>query len=130
MKIIKKVLTVCLVAAVMSPYLAWAGEGKWKMGRIYYRMVCTACHTGQAGESIAPSTKTKAEWDAYLAADSHAAGKDKLSYYISKDYRLSIKDSNRAAAKFSKVPNEKMMADVKAFVMHGAKDGPSPARCD
>lgn len=130
MKKIKHVLTTCLVAVLMSPYIAWAGDGNWKMGRIYYRMVCTACHKSEAGKSIAPSTMKKAEWEAYLAADSHAAGKDKLSYYVSMDYRNSIKDSNRAAAKFSKVPNDKMTADLKAFVMHGAKDGPSPARCN
>ena len=70
-----------------------------------------------------------AEWGDYLAADAHAGGKDKVSYYISRDYRESIKDTNRAAAKFLDVPNEKLAADVNAFVTKGAKDGPSPARC-
>jgi len=130
MKNIKQVLTACIVATLMSPTIIWAGDGNWKMGRLYYRMVCTACHKAETGKSIPPSTQTKAEWEAYLAADKHAAGKDTLSHYVSKDYRLSIKDSNRAAAKFSKASNEKMMADIRAFVMHGAKDGPSPASCN
>ncbi len=130
MKIVKRILSACVLGAVISPYVAVAADGNWKTGRLYYRMVCTACHTEQAGGSIAPSTKTMAEWGDYLAADSHAGGKDKVSYYISRDYRESIKDTNRAAAKFLKVPDEKLTADIKAFVKHGAKDGPSPARCN
>jgi hypothetical protein len=130
MKFFKQMITASLVTLIMSPYVAMAADGNWKMGRIYYRMVCTACHQDQTGESIAPSTKTKAEWETYISADSHAAGKDKLSYYMSKAYKESIKDSNRAAAKFLKLPDDQQIADVKAFVMHGAKDGPAPARCN
>jgi len=73
---------------------------------------------------------TKAEWDAYITADSHAKGKDKVSYYVSKSYRESIKATNKAAAKFIKIPNADLLGDVKAFVIHGAKDSDNPARCN
>ena len=115
---------------LFSASLAVQAAGNWKKGRIYYRMVCTACHTSQAGGSISPATMTKAEWGVYLDADSHAKGKDKVSYYISQDYRKSIADSNRAAKKFLKVANDALAADVRAFVIHGAKDSDTPARCN
>lgn len=130
MKIYKQMIAVGFASLIMTPYAAMAADGDWKMGRIYYRMVCTSCHQAQTGQSIAPSTKTKAEWASYISTDSHAGGKDKLSYYVSKQYKENIKDSNKAAAKFLNVPDDKQMADVKAFVMHGAKDGPAPARCN
>lgn len=130
MKLYKKAIAACVLGFLMTPFMAQAADGNWKKGRIYYRMVCTACHSEQAGGSISPATKTKAEWKAYIEADSHAKGKDKVSYYVSKEYRESIKSSNRAAAKFIKVPNDELLADVKAFVIHGAKDSDSPARCN
>ena len=120
-------LMVCLFGAAIP---AQAEDGNWKKGRIYYRMVCTACHTEHAGGSISPATMTKAEWKAYIAADKHAKGKDTVSFYVSQDYRNSIKASNKAAAKFAKVPNDEMLADVAAFVQHGAKDSDTPARCN
>ncbi|MDH3947395.1 MAG: c-type cytochrome [Gammaproteobacteria bacterium] len=120
-------LMVCLFGAAIP---VQAADGNWKKGRIYYRMVCTACHKDHAGGSISPATMTKAEWKAYIAADQHAKGKDTLSYYVSQEYRNSIKDTNKAAAKFAKVPNDEMMADVQAFVIHGAKDSDTPARCN
>ncbi len=112
------------------PAVTQAADGNWKKGRIYYRMVCTDCHKDQAGGSISPATMTIAEWKAYLAADKHAKGKDTVSYYVSQEYRNSIKDTNKAAKKFISLPNEDLMADVKAFVIHGAKDSDSPARCN
>jgi hypothetical protein len=95
-------------------------------------MICTACHTEQAGHAIAPSTKTKAEWTAYLAADRHdVSGKSdpKVSHYVSQVYRESIKDTNKAAAKFLKTPESELMAAVSAFVVYGAKDSDNPASC-
>lgn len=130
MKAYKKILTACMLTALMTPFMAQAGEGNWKKGRIYYRMVCTDCHKDHAGGPISPATKTKAEWAAYLDADSHAKDKDKVSFYVSKEYRESIKATNRAAAKFIKIPDASLMADVKAFVIHGAKDSDNPARCN
>ena len=109
-----------------------AEEGDWRLGRVYYRMVCTACHTDQAGQAIAPSAKTKAEWTAYLASDAHdASGKSNpnVSYYVSTHFRESVKDSNKAAAKFLKMPENELMAAVSAFVVYGAKDSDNPASC-
>ena len=120
-------LMACLLGAAIP---VQAADGNWKKGRIYYRMVCTACHKDHAGGSISPATMTKAEWKAYIAADKHAKGKDTVSYYVSQEYRNSIKDTNKAAAKFLKVPNDELMADVQAFVIHGAKDSDTPARCN
>jgi cytochrome c5 len=117
-----------LLALAVLPFAAQAGDGDWKRGRIYYRMVCTACHTQQGG-SIAPSKYTKAEWAAYLKADKHAKGKDSLKHYLSKSYRDSIKTSNKAAEKFADLSDKELMDDLKAFVEYGAKDGEKPASC-
>ncbi|HNA31216.1 MAG TPA: cytochrome c [Thiobacillaceae bacterium] len=117
-----------LLALATLPFAAQAGEGDWKRGRIYYRMVCTACHT-QKGGSIAPSKYTKAEWAAYIKSDKHAKGKDSLKYYWSKSYRDSIKASNKAAEKFADLTDQELMDDLKSFVEYGAKDGEKPASC-
>lgn len=130
MKAFKSLLSAVVLASVALPFAAWSADGNWKRGRIYYRMVCTDCHVDKAGGSISPATKTKAEWKAYIEADSHAKGQDKVSYYVSKEYREKIKDSNKAAAKFLKMPNDALLADVQAFVIHGAKDSDNPARCN
>lgn len=106
-----------------------ADDADWKRGRIYYRMVCTACHIEKVGAAIAPSSKTMAEWKTYIQADKHAKGKDSLKYYVSGKFRDSIKASNKAAAKFSDVPEQDLMEDLKAFVSKGAKDGDAPAKC-
>ena len=130
MKLLKPLLTALVLSSITVPFIAQAADGNWKRGRIYYRMVCTTCHVDNAGGSISPATKTIAEWTAYIDADQHAKGKDKVSYYVSKEYRESIKDSNKAAAKFIKLSDEALLADVKAFVIHGAKDSDNPARCN
>ena len=118
-----------LLGAILAPMAAAAADTDWKRGRIYYRMVCTACHEAQAGGSIAPSTRTKAEWATYLQADKHAKGKDSLKYYLSKEYRDKIKATNKAAAKYADVSDQDLLNDIKAFVTKGAKDGDSPASC-
>lgn len=122
------VLTGLLLALAALPFAAQAGDGDWKRGRIYYRMVCTACHT-QKGGSISPSKYTRAEWLAYIKADKHAKGKDSLKSYLSKGYRDSIKASNKAAEKFADLTDQELMDDLKAFVDYGAKDGEKPASC-
>jgi len=116
----------------ISTPAALAADGNWKLGRIYYRMVCTVCHKSAegGGKAINPSSMTIAEWEAYFAADKHAKGKDSLKYYVSREYREKIKDSNKAARKLLNVPDDKLLADVLAFVRHGAKDSPTPARCN
>jgi cytochrome c2 len=124
----KAILTLLALGLLASPLLARA-EGDWKKGRIYYRMICTSCHTEKAGGAISPTTKTMAEWKAYIAADKHAKGKDSLKYYVSKAYRESIKATNKAAAKFIDDAEATLLEDVKAFVIKGAKDGDAPAKC-
>lgn len=130
MKAYKLFFAAFMLAVLMIPLAVQAADGDWKKGRIYYRMVCTACHKDDAGGTISPATRTKAEWSAYIETDSHAKGKDKVSYYASKGYRESIKATNRAAAKFIDDPEADLMADLKAFVIHGAKDSDTPARCN
>jgi hypothetical protein len=114
--------------------LAEAKKGNWKKGRIYYRMVCTECHTEQAGRKISPAEKTKAEWAAYFEKNIHgpqdAPTKYTASYFVSSEYRESIKDTNRAAKKMLKIPDDKLLEDVKAFLNHTAKDSDQPSRCE
>ena len=116
---------VCVHATAASAY-----DADWKRGRIYYRSVCTSCHAAEPIGSIAPSTRTKAEWADYVKADAHAKGKDKVSRFLSKAYRAEIKASNKAAEKFAEVADEELTADVAAFLMRGAKDGDEPASCN
>ncbi|MBK7472978.1 MAG: hypothetical protein KAX84_03095 [Burkholderiales bacterium] len=110
-------------------FAAQAYDADWKRGRIYYRSVCTSCHVASPIGAINPSTKTKAEWTAYLAADKHAKGKDTVKLYVSKAYRVSIKSGNKAAEKFIDTPEQELSDDIKAFLIKGAKDGDSPASC-
>ena len=128
MKASRFVLSGLTLALFALPFAAQAGDGDWKRGRIYYRMVCTACHVEKAS-AIAPSTKTMAEWNAYLLADKHAKGKDSVKFYLSKKYRDSVKATNKAAEKYADVPEQDLFEDLKAFVIKGAKDGDSPASC-
>ena len=125
------VLVVILLA--VSPVVE-AAKGNWKKGRIYYRMVCTDCHVNQAGGKISPAEKTKAEWAEYFEKNIHgpqdAPAKYAASYFVSREYRESIKDTNRAAAKMLKIPDEQLLEDVKAFLNHTAKDSDQPSRCE
>jgi cytochrome c5 len=125
----KYVPALVAVAALTAALSAQAYDADWKRGRVYYRSVCTSCHAVQAGGSINPSSKTKAEWSAYLQADKHAKGKDTVKNYVSKPYRASIKSGNKAAEKFADVPDAELLDDIKAFLLKGAKDGDAPASC-
>lgn len=125
----KLIFSTVVFALVGLSFGAHAYDGDWKRGRIYYRSVCTACHVTEAGASIAPTSMTKDEWEAYLQADRHAKAKGAVSQYVSTTYRDSIKAQNRAAAKFSDVPADELIQDIKAFVRKGAKDGDAPASC-
>lgn len=124
-----KVALPLLVTAALFSSAAQAYDPDWKRGRVYYRSVCTSCHAASPVGSINPSTKTKAEWEAYLTADKHAKGKDSVKQYISKQYRASIKASNKAAEKFADVPDQELFEDIKVFLKRGAKDGEAPASC-
>lgn len=110
-----------------------AADPNKKRGRVYFKMVCTVCHIQMAGKAIPPNTRTMAEWTAYMDADKHdASGKSKptVSYYTSEEYRESIKDSNKAAKKFLKLPADQIYSDAKAFLVGGAKDSDTPASCN
>ncbi len=122
-------LAAALLALLGASFSAQAYDADWKRGRVYYRGVCTTCHANSPIGSINPSTKTKADWGSYLLLDKHAKGKDTLSKYVSKDYRSSIKASNKAADKFANTPDKELLDDIKAFLIKGAKDGDSPATC-
>lgn len=122
------VLPAIAIAALFSS-AAQAYDPDWKRGRVYYRSVCTSCHVAQPVGQINPSSKTKADWAAYIQADKHAKGKDTVKQYVSKEYRASIKSANKAAEKFAAVPDQDLMEDIKLFLMRGAKDGEAPASC-
>ena len=122
-------LVLPLLATALFTHIAQAYEPDWKVGRIYFRNVCTACHT-EVKTKVPPDGQTKAEWTAYLQANKHAKGKDTVSLYFSKQYRDSIKATNKAAAKFADKPEQALSADVRAFILHSAKDGESPASCN
>jgi len=121
------VVAVVLGAGAMSA--AQAYDGDWKRGRIYYRQVCTTCHTAEAKKVFDPNGRTMAEWAAYFQADKHNKGKDTVKLYFSKQYRDSIKAKNPAAAKYADVPEKDLLEDVKAFLHKSAKDGDAPAGC-
>ena len=125
------VLIVVFSAGIALPVLA-ADDGNWRRGRIYYRLVCTVCHMDLTGESISPMSRTIAEWKDYVAVDRHdVSGKSNpsLKYYVSNVFREKVKESNKAAAKFIEVPEDELLKDVRAWVVHGAKDSDTPARC-
>ncbi len=128
------IVLLTVVLLVLSSVAEAANKGNWKRGRIYFRMVCTDCHIKEAGGKIPPAEKTKAEWADYFARNLHgpqdATAKFAASYFVSREYRESIKHSNRAAAKLLKVQDDQLLEDVKAFLIHRAKDSDQPSRCE
>jgi len=126
MKTVHALIAAGIAAVSLS---AQAYDADWKRGRVYYRSVCTSCHVASPIGSINPSSKTKADWAAYMKADKHAKGKDTVSQYVSKAYRASIKSANKAAEKFADVPDAELAADISFFLQRGAKDGDAPASC-
>jgi hypothetical protein len=96
-------------------------------------MVCTACHVDMTGHTISPASRTMDEWRTYLDADRHdTSGRTNPSvrYYLYQDYRESIKDENKAAKKFLRLPNDQLYADIYQFTVNGAKDSDTPATCN
>ncbi len=130
-----KILIAILALAVTLPLAEAAnaaGTANWKIGRVYNRLVCNACHRLDGGHVVSPYERTKAEWTSYFDADAHAASgkaKPKVSHYTSTAYRESIRAENKAAAKFLKFTDDQMAAHVRAFFIRGAKDSDTPARC-
>ncbi len=132
----RRYLAVILAVSMLLPmglvYAAEDGEGDWRRGRIYYRTTCTDCHKEMTGEGISPAEKTIAEWKAYLDANRHdQSGRTNpfVSYYVSQEYRESIRDSNKVADKLIDLPDEALIKDVRAFLVHGASDSDNPTRC-
>jgi hypothetical protein len=135
--IVKTQFLIALLAiALLFPYGLIPAEevddGDWRRGRIYYRTTCTDCHKTMTGEGISPASKTIAEWRAYFNADRHdQSGKTSpsVSYYLSQEYRETIRDSNKVANKLIDLSDEELKADVQAFLVHGASDSDNPTRC-
>lgn len=122
-------LSLWLLGCGLVAGAANAGDGDWKRGRVYYQKVCTDCHTAKPGGAIAPNARTMADWTAYLNADKHSKGKESLRKYVNKEYRASIRATNKAAERYADVADEQLFNDIKAFMLKGAKDGDSPASC-
>ena len=133
----KTVLSLSIVAASIGLFYAataLADDGDWKRGRVYYSQVCTTCHLSTSGNAISPADRVKADWKVYLAADKHNVngngnGNKSVKYYVSREYRQSIADGNKAAKKFIDVPDAALHADILAFMIYGAKDSDNPSRC-
>ena len=130
-----KTVTCILAAALALAFTSTslATEPNKKRGQVYFKMVCTECHVQTADKTIPPNTRTMAEWDAYMSTNQHdssGSSEPTVSYYTSTAYRESIKDSNKAAKKFLKLPEDQIYADVKAFVVGGARDSDTPASCN
>ncbi len=126
-------LTLVVAVTIGIDTAAAAGKANWKRGRAYFRMVCSACHIEMTGQPIPPNDHTIAEWTAYMDANKHGtSGKTKpqVSDYTDKAYRESIKDTNKAAKKLLKMSDEALLNDIRAFVIHGAKDSDTPASCN
>ena len=87
MKSSKFLPVAALIALMGASFAAQAYDADWKRGRIYYRSVCTSCHTAAPIGAINPSTKTKADWSSYLMLDKHAKGKDTVNKYYTKEFR-------------------------------------------
>jgi mono/diheme cytochrome c family protein len=130
MKAISAIATAAVTALLSLPVAAAADEGDWKNGRLYFRGVCTACHSSETGAAIAPNAMTQAQWIAYLQADSHANGTDSVSQYLTLAYRQSVSATNRVAERFVRAPEAVLMADLTAFLLRGAQDGEAPAGCN
>ena len=133
----KVIQAVCGVVAVALWGLtgvvgAKGDEPNKKRGQVYFRMVCTACHVDMTRKAIPPNGRKMAEWTAYLDADKHDSSSktnSSVKYYISQDYRKSIKDKNKAAEKFLSLSDAQLYADIRAFMISGGKDSDTPASC-
>jgi cytochrome c5 len=54
------------LACVLGAFAATAADGDRKRGRVYYQLVCTACHKERpTAASNRTDLQTKAEWAAY-----------------------------------------------------------------
>lgn len=123
---------ICLLLTYSSGSFAVEKANK-KRGQVYFKMVCTVCHKDTANRSIPPADYTMEQWGAYFDADVHDKnGKtnNKVTYYLSTEYRDSISNTNKAAKRFKKLSNGQLFADVRKFAVNGAKDSDTPATCN
>lgn len=132
----KTVLKIAMVALAFilpaNAALQAADSPNWKIGRVYNRLVCNACHRIDGGKVISPYERNRADWEIYFKDDKHATGTTANAsalYYMSTEYRKSIMDKNKAAAKFVKTPDAVMSGHIIEFYTRGAKDSDTPARC-
>jgi len=126
------ILTIALpfiAAASLTSAPALAYTPDWKRGRIYYRAICSSCHSASPVGVIQPNSRTMAEWNAYFKADRHSKGTEPLRRYFSREYLSSIQAQNRAAQRFVNEPSENLFRDVELFLQRSAKDGAAPASC-
>lgn len=135
MNLIKKAVlySLIVVTTLVFSITIRAEEPNWRRGQIYFKMDCNGCHVDMADKIIPADLYTMAEWQAYLDKDQHdKSGRSdpKLNYYVSRDYRESVQETNDAARLFLHVQEEELFADLKAFVIRGAKDSDNPASCD
>ena len=135
-KLIRQLVKVFVVVMLLQPAgSAWSddADANSKRGRVYFKMVCTVCHMQMAERSIPPASRSMAEWRAYFDSNTHDATgttRPELDYYMSQEYRESIKDSNKAARKFLELSSQQLAADVREFTVNGAKDSDTPASCN
>ena len=123
---------VCLILTYSFGSFA-AEKANKKRGQVYFKMVCTVCHKDTANRSIPPADYSMEQWGAYFDANVHdKTGKtnNKVTYYLSTEYRDSISNTNKAAKRFKKLGNEQLLADVRKFAVNGAKDSDTPATCN
>lgn len=123
----------CLVAFLATSVAVAEVEPNAKRGQVYFKLVCTVCHVQTAAKSIPPSSRSMNEWRAYLDADKHdvtGTTNPSVRYYVSRAYRDSVQDTNKAAKKFLDLSDEQIAADVRAFAIKGAKDSDTPATCN
>ena len=132
----KKLITLFSIICLMltSSFGSFAAEkANKKRGQVYFKMVCTVCHKDTVNRSIPPADYTMEQWGAYFDTDVHdKSGKtnNKVSYYLSTEYRDSISNTNKAAKRFKKLGNKQLFADIRKFAVNGAKDSDTPATCN
>lgn len=116
-----------------SVVLAGDAEPNRMRGQVYFKMVCAVCHVQMTGKAIPPNSRKMAEWQAYFKADKHdSSGKTigTVSYYVSQEYRQSIRASNKAAEKYMSLSDPELFADIQAFMISGAEDSYTPISCN
>jgi cytochrome c553 len=106
---LKRVITLVLALFVLagSLGLAMAAEGNSRKGKYLFRKNCRACHVenGQA-KDLSPMDLTQAQWKQTFADPAKLKCKDEWA-------KLSKQD----------------LSDIEVYMVEGAKDSPTPAKC-